>query len=142
MLKIITGKWCDKLYIADPSNPEKKDLFVDVENEPICPKIVADEKDQDSLESRKLWTELTKSLKRRDYNSASAAKANVENAQRHLARLRTESGISWHPKFFTYHTDGFWHFVDKNFIIESAGNLTDHLNDVMSRRDFNFKPDA
>ena len=142
LLKIITGKWCDKLYIADPSDPEKKELFLDVENEPICQKIVSNEKDQDHLESRKLWAELTKYLKRRDYNSASTAKTNVENAQRQLARLRTESGISWHPKFFTYQNDGFWHFVDKNFITESTEKLTDHLHDVMSRRDFNFKPNT
>jgi hypothetical protein len=139
LLKIITGKWCDKLYIADPSNPEKKELFLDVENEPICPKIVTKEQDQDNLESRKLWVDLTKSLKCRDYNSASEAKAKVENAQRQLARLRTESGISWHPKFFSYHSDGFWHFVDQNFINETTEKLTNFLNDVMSRRDFNFK---
>ena len=31
---------------------------------------------------------------------ASVAKSKVEDAQRHLTRLRTEAGISWHPKFF------------------------------------------
>lgn len=139
LLKIITGKWCDKLYIANPSNPDKKELFLDVENEPICSKIVPNESEQDSLESRNLWKELTKALKRRDYNTASAAKTKIEDAQRQLARLRTESGIRWNPKFFTYNSDGFWHFVDKNFITESTYKLTEHLDEAMSRRDFNFK---
>ena len=112
---------------------------MDVVNETICPKIVASEKDQDNLESRKLWSELTKFIKRRDYNSASVAKSKVEDSQRHLTRLRTEAGISWHPKFFSYHNDGFWHFVDHNFISESSEKLTLHLQDVMSRKDFDFK---
>ena len=108
-------------------------------NEPICPKIVANEKDQDSLESRKLWSQLTKSIKRRDYNAASIAKSKVEDAQRHLTRLRTEAGISWHPKFFSYHNDGFWYFVDHKFISESPEELDKHLQDSMSRKDFDFK---
>ena len=139
LLKIITGKWCDKIYIADASNPDKKELFLDVMNEPICPKVVASEKEQDSLESRKLWSDLTKYIKRRDYNSASVAKSKVEDAQRHLTRLRTEAGISWHPKFFSYHSDGFWHFFDHNFIAESSDKLVQHLHDAMFRKDFDFK---
>ena len=112
-----------------------------MENEPICSKIVPDESDQDNLESRKLWTNLTKFLKLRDYNAASLAKAKVEETQRQLAKLRIESGISWHPKFFKYHSDGFWHFIDHKFVTESKEVLTDHLLEVMLRRDFNFKPD-
>lgn len=139
MLKTITGKWCDKLYIADSSSPNEKELFLDVMNEPISPKIVANEKEQDSLESRKLWSELTKSIKRRDYNAASVAKSKVEDTQRHLTRLRTEAGVSWHPKFFSYHNDGFWHFSDHNFISESSEKLVKHLQDSMSRKDFDFK---
>lgn len=141
MLKTITGKWCDKLYIADSLSPNEQELFLDVMNEPICPKIVANEKNQDSLESRKLWSELTKSIKRRDYGAASIAKSKVEDSQRHLTRLRTEANISWHPKFFSYHTDGFWHFFDHNFVSESSENLVKHLQDSMSRKDFDFKHD-
>lgn len=139
MLKIITGKWCDKLYLSDPSNLELKELFLDVGTEPICKKVVAKKRDQDAFESRKLWSELTKFLKKRDYNSASAAKSKVEDAQRQLARLRTESGIIWHPKFFNYYSDGFWYFIDKNYLSESPSQLTLHLNEVFSRRDFDFK---
>lgn len=139
LLKTISGKWCDKLYITDSSNTEEKQLFLDVMAEPICPKIVSNEKDQDSLESRKLWSELTRYIKRRDYNSASIAKERVEEYQRRLTRLRTEAGISWHPKFFSYHTDGFWHFVDHNFISESSTILKQHLEEVMFRKDFDFK---
>lgn len=139
LLKTITGKWCDKLYISDASNTDEKQLFLDVIAEPICPKIVASEKFQDSLESRRLWSELTRFIKRRDYNSASVAKEKVEESQRHLTRLRTEAGISWHPKFFSYHTDGFWHYVDHNFISESSSTLEQHLEEVMARKDFDFK---
>jgi hypothetical protein len=139
LLKIITGKWCDKLYIADASNPEIKTLFLDVENEPICAKIVSNESEQDELESRRLWSDLTKFLKRRDYNLASVAKTKIEESQRQLARSRAESGISWHPKFFSYHTDGFWHFADHNFINENYAQLTERLNEFMCRRDIDFK---
>ena len=139
MLKVITGKWCDKLYIADPSNLEGKVIFLDVITEPICKKVVAKRRDQDAIESRKLWFELTKCLKKRDYNSASVAKSKVKDAQRQLARLRTESGIIWHPKFFNYNSDGFWYFIDKNFLSESSSQLTSHLDEVFSRRDFDFK---
>lgn len=139
LIKIITGKWCDKLYIANPSDPEKKELFLDVENEPICSKIIPDEINQDSLESRILWKDLTKALKRRDYNLASAAKIKIEDGQRQLARLRTESGIRWSPKFFTYKSDGFWHFFDKDFATETVSKLNEYLDEAMSRRDFDFK---
>lgn len=139
LLKVITGKWCDKLYIADASSPELKTLFLDVESEPICSKIVSKESEQDELESRHLWSDLTKHLKQRDYNSASIAKSKVEESQRQLARIRAESGISWHPKFFTYNSDGFWQFADHNFLNESSLKLTERLNEFISRRDIDFK---
>lgn len=107
--------------------------------EPICAKIVADVDIQDELESRRLWHDLIKYLKERDYSKASAAKSGVEEAQRQIARIRAESGISWHPKFFVYKTDGFWHFCDQHILEESHDLIKSHLDELMTRRDFDFK---
>lgn len=139
VLKTITGKWCDKLYISEGASTTSKELFLDVETEPICSKTVSPESDQDELESRRLWHGLTKALKERDYNKASAEKNKVEDSQRRLAKLRTESGISWHPKFFNYETCGFWNFSDRHVLTESKETLVAHLEAIMKRRDFDFK---
>ena len=138
-VKVITGKWCDKLYIADSASSSEKELFLDVESEAMCPKIVAPENDQDELESRRLWKGLTKALKERDYDKALEEKHKVEDSQRRLAKLRTESGISWHPKFFNYQRDGFWNFADRHVLDEPKEALVKHLEAVMNRRDFDFK---
>lgn len=136
---MITGKWCDKLYISDSASSSDKQLFLDVENEAICPKIVAPESEQDELESRRLWRGLTQALKERDYDKALEEKHKVEDSQRGLAKLRTEAGISWHPKFFYYRPDGFWNFTDHHVLDEPKEVLVKHLEAVMSRRDFDFK---
>ena len=82
---------------------------------------------------------MTKALKERDYSKALDEKHKVEDSQRRLAKLRTESGISWHPKFFNYQRDGFWNFADRHVLDESKELLVEHLEAIMNRRDFDFK---
>lgn len=137
MLRTITGKWTDKLYISEGSG--SKELFLDVNAEPICAKIVQPEQVQDECESRRLWAPVAQCIRTRNYDQAQEEKTKVEESQRRLARLRSEGVISWHPKFFTLEDSGFWNFVDHHMLDEPAERLRAHLQAILDRRDYNFK---
>jgi hypothetical protein len=126
------------MFISDSCSKDPT-LFLDVNAEPICPKIVEPEEEQDDFESRKLWCHVAQAIKERDYGKAQEAKSAVEETQRRLARLRSEDGISWHPKYFSPQPDGFWSFVDQHMLDESTETLKAHLEALIKRHDFDFR---
>ncbi|CAO3622126.1 unnamed protein product [Cunninghamella blakesleeana] len=95
----ISGQWSNELYIKNCKTSQKILLF-DAKNAPVVPKEVVPETEQETYESRKLWSKLTEAIKNRDMDGATDAKTTVEDAQRQLAKEREANGTKWHPRFF------------------------------------------
>ncbi|KAI3647177.1 hypothetical protein MP228_007398 [Amoeboaphelidium protococcarum] len=85
----ISGKWSEKILIqkAGGSSQPQTVLF-DAEQSKIVPKLVAAEAQQDDYESRKLWQKLTAALHKRDMDTATAEKTQVEDRERKIRNSR------------------------------------------------------
>jgi hypothetical protein len=100
---------------------------------PIVPKIVAPIAEQDAYESRNLWQKVTEALLSQDYDKASIEKTTIEDNQRAMTKLREQDNVEWRPKFFRRSRDGFWHFVDRNALLQSPAELYDELHEFFIR---------
>lgn len=113
----IWGNWSKQTYIEAKGNDpdeshlaniesgivdkgESSNLLFDAEaNEMVHPKLF---KEQDQLESRQVWNEVTTALAKADYELASSKKNEIEDAQRDLRKERAANGIVWLPMTFNY----------------------------------------
>ncbi|XP_075920035.1 oxysterol-binding protein-related protein 9 isoform X1 [Petromyzon marinus] len=98
----IEGEWNGTMH-AKWSTGESS-VFVDTKSIPITKKKVRRIEDQGEFESRRLWRDVTSSLKAGDIDRATDAKHHLEEQQRAEARGRKESGDAWRTKLF--HEDG------------------------------------
>jgi len=79
----------------------KRVLFdVTKDGQNVAPKFVQDEEEQESNESRRLWSKLTQAINSKDMEAATEAKSAVEDAQREMRRKMEESGQKHAPRFF------------------------------------------
>ncbi|XP_061413842.1 oxysterol-binding protein-related protein 9-like isoform X2 [Lethenteron reissneri] len=99
---LIEGEWNGTMH-AKWSTGESS-VFVDTKSIPITKKKVRRIEDQGEFESRRLWRDVTSSLKAGDIDRATDAKHYLEEQQRAEARGRKESGDAWRTKLF--HEDG------------------------------------
>lgn len=97
----ISGKWNDVIYIRDlkDKNGPKKVLF-DTHKEVASKPLVRSINEQGEYESRKLWKKVTDALARRDHDTATKEKLDIEDYQRELAKKRVEDGVEFQPKLF------------------------------------------
>ena len=95
---------------------------------------------QDEMESQRLWMHVTSALRKRDYDTASAEKAKIENDMRQLATLRDTEDLEWQPKYFRHSHDDDWHFMGKpdqytrlshNFRFLSIHQLEKQLREIV-----------
>ncbi|OMJ24916.1 Protein kes1 [Smittium culicis] len=93
---------------------EGSNVFIDIESMKKSEIQVLDVKDQNELESHRVWNEVTVALHNKDYHSASEAKNKIEEYQRALARMREEKNEKYKPHYFKY--KDFKDFKDKSYI--------------------------
>jgi hypothetical protein len=74
----------------------------------VTQKIVQPEAEQDWNESRRLWSKVTRAIKKKDLDAATLAKTQIEDFQRDRARLREEKELKWEPVFFECRDDDEW----------------------------------
>lgn len=96
----IEGEWNGIMYSKSPPNTNEKEIFVDTTNLPVIKKHVNPVTTQESFESRNVWKEVTRALKLKDVNSATAAKSYIEQRQRDQLKERLEHGAKWNTRFF------------------------------------------
>lgn len=85
---------------AKYSDREEPELFVDTLSMPTVMKTVKKIHKQEGNESRRLWKDVTISLKDDDVENATEAKHKLEERQRAEARERKEKGLTWQTKLF------------------------------------------
>lgn len=78
----------------------KKELLFDASHTRETPPTARPLEEQDERESQRLWRDVTEAVKRRDQNTATDAKALIEDRQREEAAMRVNEGIEWHPRLF------------------------------------------
>lgn len=108
----IDGEWNGVMFSKSPPHSSGKQVFVDTTSLPVIKKRVRPVTTQDSFESRNVWKEVTRALKLKDVNSATAAKSFIEQRQRDLLKDRLEKGIKWKTRYFEPLDDG-WQYADK-----------------------------
>ena len=97
----ITGKWNEKMFVK---NLQKKgtqpELLFDTKSAISHPMIVDNEEDQELHESRRLWSEVTAAMKKKDLDAATLAKTKIEDDQRRANQERAVEGLDWQARFF------------------------------------------
>lgn len=92
---------------------EREMIFLDRKDMIEPPKIVEPVARQHSMESRRVWHDLSYGLITHDYDFATKSKISVEEAQRARAKERSQAGRQWEPKNFVLVGDDMWQH--KNF---------------------------
>ncbi|XP_078354846.1 oxysterol-binding protein-related protein 9-like isoform X1 [Oculina patagonica] len=105
----VTGEWNGQMF-AKYSDREEPELFIDTTAMPTVMKLVKKVSKQEETESRRLWKDVTASLKIDDVENATASKHKLEERQRAEARERKEKGLSWETKLF--------HEVGENWVYD------------------------
>ncbi|OMJ23265.1 Protein KES1 [Smittium culicis] len=81
---------------------EGSNVFIDIESMKKAEIQVLEVKDQNELESHRVWQEVTVALQNRDYHAASEAKNKIEENQRALVRMREEKNEEYKSQYFKY----------------------------------------
>ncbi|KAI8097693.1 uncharacterized protein BX664DRAFT_276571, partial [Halteromyces radiatus] len=100
----IHGQWSSQIYIKSPSKNGDKSILFDATTASIFPKLVQAEADQDPLESRRLWSQVTAAIKRNDMDEATKQKSIIEDEQRKAAKERQDTNMKWTPRYFAKET--------------------------------------
>lgn len=123
----IEGKWNEKMTIKNLKT-KKTETFFDATG---ARETLISTKDINSMaerESRKLWRETTDAIKARDQTTATNAKSLIEDGQRDEAKVRSEKGETWTPKFFDQTGPEEYSFKIPHGISGKA--LTDHMEEM------------
>lgn len=110
-LMTIDGEWNGVMYSKSAKNSNEKQVFVDTTCLPVIKKQVRSISSQETFESRNVWKEVTRALKQRDVNGATAAKSYIEQRQRDLLKGRLENGTKWKTRYFEATDDG-WNYTN------------------------------
>lgn len=102
----ICGKWNEVMELKRTKG--KTETIFDASKATVTQKIVQPEQDQDWNESRRLWSKVTRAIKRKDLDAATLAKTAIEDFQRDRARQREEKEEKWEPVFFELKDDDEW----------------------------------
>ncbi|KAG9198987.1 hypothetical protein G6514_009172 [Epicoccum nigrum] len=95
----LSGSWNEDMYIKDLTTG-KKELFFDAAKSRHTPPKARPLDEQDERESQRLWHDVTEAVKRKDQESATTAKAKIEDRQREEAAARANDNVDWHPQLF------------------------------------------
>ncbi|XP_029795333.1 oxysterol-binding protein-related protein 11 isoform X2 [Suricata suricatta] len=99
----VQGEWNSVLEFTY-SNGETK--YVDLTKLAVTKKRVRPLEKQDPFESRRLWKNVTDSLRESEIDKATEHKRTLEERQRTEERHRTETGTPWKTKYFIKEGDG------------------------------------
>ncbi|KAF1930488.1 uncharacterized protein M421DRAFT_58969 [Didymella exigua CBS 183.55] len=95
----LSGSWNEDMYIKDLTTGKKELFFDAAKTRHTLPKARPLE-EQDERESQRLWHDVTEAVKRKDQESATKAKAQIEDRQREETAARNSDNIDWHPQLF------------------------------------------
>jgi len=95
----VEGEWNGRMTATAKGG--KPETFLDVARLPVVKKNVKSVAEQQKHESRRLWREVTAGLKTGNIESATNAKAFLEQRQRTEAKKRKEENTKWENRMFS-----------------------------------------
>lgn len=101
----LEGCWKGKIYISNARSREKH-VLLDVSDLTSAPKSVPSLPQQKENESRVVWDSITQAIHAKKFETATRNKVEVEDAQRQVAKERSEKGEDFVPVFFSVNPDG------------------------------------
>nr|XP_054757602.1 oxysterol-binding protein-related protein 11-like isoform X1 [Lytechinus pictus] len=101
----VNGEWNGTLEFNYSSGEHK---IIDTSKQSGCPKSVRPISMQGEYESRRLWQNVTASLKVGDINTATEHKRYLEERQRQEKKLRMETNTPWRTKLFSPAPNNGW----------------------------------
>ncbi|XP_063957102.1 oxysterol-binding protein-related protein 11-like isoform X1 [Lytechinus pictus] len=101
----VNGEWNGTLEFNYSSGEHK---IIDTSKQSGCPKRVRPIGMQGEYESRRLWQNVTSSLKVGDINTATEHKRYLEERQRQEKKLRMETNTPWRTKLFSPAPNNGW----------------------------------
>ncbi|XXG58005.1 hypothetical protein AAC387_Pa04g0428 [Persea americana] len=119
----IEGHWDRVVTMTDAQSGEKKVLFNAKEAiSNLKTPILQDPKGVLPTESALVWSEVSQGILTKNWEKAKAAKKDIEERERKLARERKSIGDSWVPKYFNVSCtkDGGWECTPKQEMIPPA----------------------
>lgn len=105
----VEGEWNDKMLAKWATG--RQEIFVDTNNIPIVKKRVQTRVTQATNESRRLWEDVTRSLKLRKIDDATRYKQALETKQRMEAKAREMSQTVWQPIHFALDDAKRWYYL-------------------------------
>ena len=105
----ISGKWNEVMYIKDLKSGNKE-VYFDTSTAKPQPCLVRPLDEQEERESRRLWSDVTNAIRKRDQNTATEAKSAIEDRQRDETKRREQEGKDWKPRFFKLGQNDFYGF--------------------------------
>ncbi|KDE05084.1 hypothetical protein MVLG_04524 [Microbotryum lychnidis-dioicae p1A1 Lamole] len=99
------GCWRGQIRYTLTGQEDSK-LLVDMVPLLVAPKSVAPIEQQDPLETRKVWDDVSQALLRKDFSTAGKNKRALEQRQRDNAEARKKSGEVYTPRFFQPEAEG------------------------------------
>ncbi|CAF0754488.1 unnamed protein product [Adineta ricciae] len=108
----IDGEWNGVMY-AKYSDTKVSDIFFDTKTTPVIKKNVRPIAEQGEFESRRLWKDVTYSLKSKQLDKATESKSFLEQRQREGAKERAEKSIKWQTKYFVESGEQKWSYEKK-----------------------------
>jgi len=103
----LSGRWDQRIDMTDASNPKSGQVLWAVTPEVASQRLVKlKPSTMFTLESDSLWGKVTDAIVSGDQHTATDEKANIEQAQREAAAIRTEKGQPYVPKLFAASANG------------------------------------
>lgn len=92
--------------IADSFNKNYNSPYIFHDSQ-SCPIVPMDERSLNEIQDNDLdtyhvWGQVTAALQQKNYDLATGLKTKIEEEQRALRRMRSETEATWNPKFFEY----------------------------------------
>ncbi|KAI9286493.1 oxysterol-binding protein [Umbelopsis sp. AD052] len=104
VLATIEGSWRTQIHVIYPDG--RKRLLIDLTELEVMPKQVKPMEEQEEMESRRIWKDVTESILAKDFNQATKVKHALEEAQRAKAADRKSNGEEFVPQLFKLPVEG------------------------------------
>ena len=116
----LNGDWTNVIKATYGPNPDDVKVFINTKALPLLRKKVKPINQQEPMESRRLWQDVTFHLKNKTIEFATGAKQKLEKRQREEAKQRQLEGVKWKTKYF-HEVGGHWVY-DKPLVQRLGSN--------------------
>ncbi len=117
VLNTIEGDWNGTMFLK---TGKKIEILINTQSMPQIRKQTRKLKEQCETESRRIWKDVTYSLRTKQIEDATLSKQRIEAKQREGVKLRKEQGVKWENKYFVEQAENSW--VYKNPLKERLKN--------------------